>query len=1238
MIPLRDTTSARRTPAVTIFLIGMNVAVFLVAVPLLAGRDLTSVFATPQRILHCRTAQVFNPQVSCGAWGVWRAIFNALFLHVGAVHIVGNMSMLWLFGKNVEDRLGRVRFFIFYLACGVGATFAYVWLNRATTAPGHLQPVVGASGAIAGAIGAYLLMFPASRITTLSVSFGGRRELRRMMNEGPAGATKSRLVSIAAVDIPAWILAGFYFVIQLAQNYLAVAKQTPGVKVAYASHIGGFLSGMVVLALLSPDQISPSIRSAMTRMLRPRRRDEEDTAAPSAERARSGSVTSGWRALELFTDRSESVRRFAEALNDDSAPGAILYFHGDGGNGKSLLLRHLSERCTKRFEPGTWEEIRRFRGDRFAEAVAERGGETVPSASLDFGAAPRGDERPQEAFAALLMLRRTLAAPERAFPMFDFACVHYLHATGGSSPERLKLLFPSEERNFIASVADVVSEQHWVAEAALEMITRRLGTSLDAYAKRRKLDASSIEAIERMDPRTELIDELPALFARDLNASMGLPGAPARLVLFFDGHEAFWGPSRAMSEHLYFERDEWLRRLLREIDPTSGIVAVVAGREPPRWHRASTARIDTKRVELQPLGMLPLADADEFLRRAGVSDPAMRERLALYARIGTDVVHPLYLGMCADLVVSAKAAGADPDLEGLAGRTALADKGDELASRLLRYVDDEVGFAVRALAAARSFDKSIYFALGEALNFKATEPSFDTLLGFSFVWRTDAEGTYRIHDLLRRLVRDRGDDVVARADAMLESYHRARASGGDIAATTEAVYHAAKVDPVRAGAAWLAAFTNGLALNRLDLCRALLGVRGEIGAAAPQVQARMARAAGDFFGRLARHEQAAAEYETAIAEYDESLTASPADAESLRGKGDALRRLGELRARLARHDDALASYRSAIGAYGEALGHAPSDLRISRSRSSVHRALGDLLVRLARDGEALAAYKDAAASLDALLRASPDDVRSLNHHGVTLRSLGELHAGAGRDKEARAAYRKSIAALDQALRLAPDDVEALNNKGMTLRSMGDADAAASKHAAARKNYGAAVETYDRALKISPDYVYALNNRGTALRSLGVSQAALSKHEEALESYAASAAAHDEALLLAPDYVFAHNNKGTVLSLRAASLAALARRDDAVAALAEAVTEYDEALRIAPDYVNAHTNKAVALAARAAMDKEARRTEEARSSYEAALVALDRARAIAPGHAGMASYKTEWERALKALRRTPRAKP
>lgn len=159
-------------------------------------------------------------------------------------------------------------------------------------------------------------------------------------------------------------------------------------------------------------------------------------------------ITEGWRALDLFTDREKAIRLFSSYLNDDPPRSQILFFYGDGGNGKSILLRFLREYCCKKLKPENWTWVKKLQDEEFVEHIKEaEDTESVPVSLLDFGMSPRGDDCPQEAFSGLLMLRRALRGHGLHFPLYDFgACLWYLHKTHKLTPERLKSLFPPRKK------------------------------------------------------------------------------------------------------------------------------------------------------------------------------------------------------------------------------------------------------------------------------------------------------------------------------------------------------------------------------------------------------------------------------------------------------------------------------------------------------------------------------------------------------------------------------------------------------------------------------------------------------------------------------------------------------------------------------------------------------------------------------------------------------------------------
>ncbi len=207
MMPLGDDDSGRRlTPIVTYVLIAINVLVFLL--------ELTNGDAFIERWAFVPSRFLADPT------GDFATIFTSMFMHAGWVHLLGNMLYLWIFGDNVEDRLGHGLFLAFYILCGLAATFAQLAFSMGSNVPN-----LGASGAIAGVLGSYLIMFPRQRVSVLM----GR----------------------AVVPMSALIVIGFWFVLQLFSQISAftASSQTEG-GVAYMAHIGGFIAGVILTFLL----------------------------------------------------------------------------------------------------------------------------------------------------------------------------------------------------------------------------------------------------------------------------------------------------------------------------------------------------------------------------------------------------------------------------------------------------------------------------------------------------------------------------------------------------------------------------------------------------------------------------------------------------------------------------------------------------------------------------------------------------------------------------------------------------------------------------------------------------------------------------------------------------------------------------------------------------------------------------------------------------------------------------
>jgi len=215
MIPLRDVIPSRTTPYVTVTIIILNAMAWLYEVTL--PHDMLLEFLTDFGVVP--------------AYFAWPTLVTSMFLHGSWSHVIGNMWYLWIFGDNVEDRVGHGRFIVFYLLCGTAAALGQVAMD-----PNSMLPTIGASGAIAGVMGAYFVLYPQSRVLTL-IPF----------------------IWLQVVELPAVVLLGFWFLMQLfSAGTIAMTASSHGSGgVAFAAHVSGFVMGLVGIFVFRKREYDP---------------------------------------------------------------------------------------------------------------------------------------------------------------------------------------------------------------------------------------------------------------------------------------------------------------------------------------------------------------------------------------------------------------------------------------------------------------------------------------------------------------------------------------------------------------------------------------------------------------------------------------------------------------------------------------------------------------------------------------------------------------------------------------------------------------------------------------------------------------------------------------------------------------------------------------------------------------------------------------------------------------------
>ena len=773
-----------------------------------------------------------------------------------------------------------------------------------------------------------------------------------------------------------------------------------------------------------------------------------------------------------FVGRRDLIRDFCRRLNSSTPDGKILFYRGDMGTGKSSLLRFLKGECCKRLAPTDWEYLNGLDDEQFLLNI--RGADAmfnVPCLWLDLSPALPFHGSSSDAVSVLSKLRHSVGRTPIGFPLFDFALASYLNTVTRSAPSGGPISAGSG--GLIAALIDVMSKGSGgtLAHECIKVIRRVYrGSALDRFGS--AIDPNRLDELAQLEPETELVARLPDLLAEDLNAFTSGEG---RCVLMVDSHDTLFGSSSAQPDELATQVDEWLRRLLLGLNREKGIVAVVAGTGRPRWPDAWEASIPADRIDVIEVPAYSFAEAHEVLRSHNVPQQ-QHSSIIQAARVDDGSVHPLLLSL---LVTTSK--GRD---EGVGVDAASrASPMSAIVGAFLRSLDRQFGDTVKALAAARSFDKELFDALTDRLNIPRWPSTFSHLIQTAIVRKNGA--SYQIHELLRRALDELADSVTRASHAELEIHYASASSSMET--FVERIYHLSKRNGNEAGQLWMRTLEQGLALGQLSGCRTLFTILPELAFVYRPTRAISFEIQAEYYALIGRPTVALHCLYAALATCDEGINVAAERQYLLSCRGRVLCDIAELGSL----DPTVAEdyLRQAIAAHEEVAATTQNDPGDLSNLATTLAKLGMLIFeRHGAFNEIAPLYHEAIERYNQSLAISPGDVQHLMNRANARAALARLYRRDGEGTNAMLEYSAAVEEYSRCLtvpdapgvpypKAAAGAISALTEKATLLASLGN-------EAGARAHYDRALHLADGVLQFAPDSPHVLLNKAVTLDSSG----------------------------------------------------------------------------------------------------------------------------------------------------------
>ena len=845
-----------------------------------------------------------------------------------------------------------------------------------------------------------------------------------------------------------------------------------------------------------------------------------------------------------------STRIFIDALNNDANTGTIIYFYGNGGNGKTSLLEYLQDNFCIRVDEDIWQTIKGLDDKTLREKLLEMqvkvsdgikarwvkksSGisqyENIPSVLIDFGV-NTSEVQPQNPYSVTCFMRKELAGKGLKFELFDYAYVLYLSRTGRLNDGEIKNVICDGAIDSILEIIKISSDLMPGSGLALKLLHRILGGKMYLHFKERKVDKPWLEQLHDIKSISELESLMPYLFALDIEASMKSSDSPTHLVLFFDTHEKFWQTQHDLSPLEYFRRDAWLRIMLNVLYTSKRVVTVVAGRVLPRWSEASKNSIPTEKVITHQIGLIPLADARESLEAKGITDAPLREAIVRFTEVERGEVHPMYLGICADSLQYRLKQGITISPDEFKDVVSPEKLGEEVLLRLLSDVPGTLQSAIVALSVCRSFNYAIFRELAQnSLGSSGDRSVFEQVLTqYSFVKKLSKEN-FQIHQIVLNLIEEIPDFLaeIQTTRRVLENYFRTLADNGDDVARAEAIYYSNKLDAERGMAEWLVTFRDALDQCRWLLCDRLSELSREFTFVNEASLVEAMHLMGKYYYSMSRYADAEASYLTALEQIDVQTGEGQVDVDLLSQRCAILNDVVELLSFLSEHDRAEVYFQRALAAYKNTMDFPGCGASVYSGKSVLLRVYGYEKQRMSNNVAAEKLYVDAAAVCDQALVIDGNSVDGYANKAAALNRLSELKKENG---QVDAAFDASSAALDcveKALQLQPGNATLCAYKGSVLRIIGKNYLIMAKTTEAKIAYDEALKWMDQSLCIAPKSEQIIFKKGILYTCIGEMLEAGQKNNEAEMAFKQAIACFGDALSIAPQDAWVHSYQASVL--------------------------------------------------------------------------------------------------------------